>query len=140
MADADRFTLPKTVTALAWVALAAVAVLVQGFPGHTVPFFTGDLAFHVATAHTMQHGNLNGSGPYAGLPSYYGGAFVLVLALFAKLGVDPDRALMVVSWAEPLLWVAAAAILARTMWPARVIAQLSFAALLCWAAAGPGST
>ena len=124
----------KSVTALAWVTLAVAAVLVQGFPGHRVPFFTGDLAFHVGTAHTMQFGDLNGSGPYAGLPSYYGGAFVLVLAFLGKLGLDPDHALMVLSWAEPLLWVAAAATLARAMWPARAIVQLTFAALVCWAA------
>lgn len=115
---------------LPWVALAIVATLVQGLPGHTVPFFSGDLGYHLATARTMTAGDLNGAGPYAGLPSYYGGVFPLVIALFIRLGADATTSVAVLSWFEPVAWLLGGSYLARTLWPRSLQSQLTFCAFL----------
>lgn len=123
---------------LAFLALGGAAVLVEGLPGHRVPFFVGDLAFHLATAHTMAQGSLNGAGVYAGIPSYYGGAFPLVLALAEHADGDSGTLLMIVSWAEPLLWAASAWVLGRALWTTRVGSALFVAFVLFGAGVGLG--
>ena len=124
---------------LGWRSLWS-AVFVEGLPGHRVPFFTGDLAFHLGTAHTMQTGGLNGSAPYAGCPPTTAGRSSWS-SRSSRDGSRPDHALMVVSWAEPCCgWPRPPSLRGRCGRPA-LIAQLAFAALLCWAAgAGLGMT
>ncbi|MGE3621312.1 MAG: hypothetical protein AB7L84_12705 [Acidimicrobiia bacterium] len=113
-----------------WLVLALAAVVVSGLPGRTTDVFLGDLAYHRAVALSMSPGDLNGSGPYEGLPSYYGGLFPIAWALAGGLGLDHEVVLSVVSWCEPALWVAAAAVLAAALWPGRRWAQLGFAGLV----------
>lgn len=116
-----------------WGTLAAVAVLVEGLPGHVVPFFSGDLAYHLATARTMLRGAFNGSSPYLGMPAYYGGLFPLALSCLGLAGVDPSKVLMAVSWFEPLFWLLGLAWLARALWPRIPAASLAFATLTLFA-------
>ncbi|MDX6326020.1 MAG: hypothetical protein QOK15_2374 [Nocardioidaceae bacterium] len=123
-------TSDRLLKALAWSALGLSVLLLQGLPGHRVPFFTGDLAYHLATVRTVHPGSLGIDGPYQGLPGYYGGAFPLLLVAAAWAGADPAVTLMVVSWAEPLLWLVGAAILGRSLWPDQAAARFAFAGLV----------
>lgn len=120
-----------------WLALMAVATVFAGVPGHLVPWFSGDLAYHIGVSRTISVTHPAGFGPYGGLPSYYGGTFPLVLQLIHQIGPSPETALAVLSWFEPACWVASAAYLACALWPRSRTARISFVVLLL-AGAGVG--
>jgi hypothetical protein len=117
--------------------LALASTAFAGLPGHSVPWFSGDLAYHIGVSRTITPAHLAGFGPYAGLPSYYGGTFPLALQVAHAFSLSPEAALTTVSWFEPALWVASAGYLAVALWPAARSAQLTFVVLLI-AGAGVG--
>lgn len=113
----------------AWVVVCLALLVFQGLLGHTVPWFSGDLAYHTGVSRTITWANLNGLGPYDGLPSYYGGLLPLVLALARALSFPPETALSVLSWFEPLGWLACAWYFAGAIW-ARLLPKVVFLVLL----------
>jgi hypothetical protein len=123
--------LRRGLVALPWLVLGGFATALAGLPGHDVPWFSGDLGYHLAVSRTVSWTDLSGDGPYAGLPSYYGGLLPVGLQLgHGLLGADHGDLLAVLSWFEPAAWVAAVAVFARALWPARPLPQLAFAVLL----------
>ncbi|MEO6472524.1 MAG: hypothetical protein ABIR57_11265 [Aeromicrobium sp.] len=117
-----------------WLLLALAATAVAGLPGHTVPWFTGDLAYHLAVSRTMSDGHFNGLGPYDGLPAYFGGAYSLLLSLPIRAGMDPRMVVTVVSWFEPALWVAGCAYLGSALWRGSRSTALIFTVLVLFGA------
>jgi hypothetical protein len=101
--------------AVPWLVLVGFMTWLAGMVGTIASWFPGDLGYHLAVSRTIFEGDLNGSGPYAGLPSYYGGVFSWLWALAEDIGISPDTALSVVSWFEPLLWILACGYLGGTL-------------------------
>lgn len=84
----------------------------------------GDLLYHRGVAGTMLGGDLQGEGPLPGLLSYYGGLFPLAMAFGQRVfGVSFDGLLSVVSWFMTLAWPAALLLLARRIWPGKLLDQ-----------------
>jgi hypothetical protein len=84
----------------------------------------GDIEFHRGVAGTMLGGHLQGQGPLPGLLSYYGGLYPLVLGYGSNLlGTSFEGLLSVVSWFATLAWPAVLLLLARRIWPGRLLEQ-----------------
>jgi hypothetical protein len=78
----------------------------------------GDLAYHRGVAYTMQAGLVEGEGPFRGLLTYYGGLYPLIVGTLASVfGTTFDTIVSVVSWLGGPVWVLAAWLLARRLWP-----------------------
>lgn len=107
------------------VVLGAVllfAVVVQSQLFAVVHDVRGDLAYHRGVALTMTAGSWQGEGPVAGVMSYFGGLFPLVLGWTAELThADPDVLLSVVSWASTLTLPWVLLVVGRRVWPGAVL-------------------
>jgi hypothetical protein len=101
------------------LALAVGAALLIGSNGFQIAAWTGgDLAYHRGVALTVLGGDPQGQGPYAGLLTYYGGLYPLVLGWLAALTGQPfDTVLSLVSWLGALAWPAVLWLLGRRVWP-----------------------
>jgi hypothetical protein len=98
-------------------------------------WIVGDIAYHRGVADTMQGVAWQGEGPYAGLLSYYGGLYPLVLGrISGALAMPFDRVLSVASWGLALLWPLACWWLGRRIWPGRPMAVALFVLLAVSAA------
>lgn len=105
------------------------AFLVQSGPFLSSSGILGDIAYHRGVAYTMQGGAWQGEGPYAGLLSYYGGLYPLLLGLAAMaLGTTFDQVVSVVSWFTTLAWPTALLLLGRRLWPSDRLAVGLFVA------------
>ena len=115
----------------ALLVLSGVAALLLGSNLFQVSsWIAGDIAYHRGVAYTMQGATWQGEGPYAGLISYYGGLYPLVLArLDTLLGLPFDTVLSYVSWAFALLWPLCLWYLARRIWPNDTLAAGVFVVL-----------
>src|SRR5258708_28974446 len=81
-------------------------------------WIVGDIAYHRGVAYTMQGIAWQGEGPYAGLLSYYGGLYPLVLGrISGALAMPFDRVLSIASWGLAILWPLACWWLGRRIWP-----------------------
>jgi hypothetical protein len=93
-------------------------------------WMVGDIAYHRGVAYTMLGVDWQGEGPFAGLLTYYGGIYPLVLGhLAAWLGTTFDTVLSVASWFLPLLWPLAWWSLGRRIWPGQRLATAVFVLL-----------
>lgn len=84
----------------------------------------GDIEYHRGVAGTMLGGDLQGEGPLPGLLAYYGGLYPLFFGYGSHaLGVSFEGFLSVVSWFATLALPAALLLLARRIWPQRLLEQ-----------------
>ena len=82
----------------------------------------GDVEYHRGVVFTMISGRLAGEGPIAGIVSYFGGLYPMVLGFGAKvLGTSFDGLLSVASWPFTLLLPLALLALGRALWPQRTL-------------------
>jgi hypothetical protein len=125
LAERERWT-GRALLVTAWIA----ALLIGSNLFQVSSWMLGDIAYHRGVAYTMQAGSLQGEGPYAGLLSYYGGLYPLVLGAFAGLfGASFDTVLSFASWGFALLWPTALLVLARRVWPEDGLAKGIFVLL-----------
>ena len=98
-------------------------------------WIVGDIAYHRGVAYTMLGIDWQGEGPFAGLLTYYGGIYPLVLGHVAGwLNVPFDTVLSVSSWFLALLWPLACWWLGRRIWPGQPLANAVFVLLATTAA------
>lgn len=139
MADASNRSMPAAAErrlAIALIALSLAWALVVGSNLFQISsWIVGDIAYHRGVAYTMQGVAWQGEGPYAGLLSYYGGLYPLLLGRAAALlGLPFDTLLSVASWGLALLWPLACWWLGRRIWPNRPLAVAVFVILATTAA------
>ena len=96
----------------------AFAVVVHSQLFTVVHDARGDLAYHRGVALTMTAGSWQGESPVAGVMSYFGGLFPMVLGWTAQLtGSDFDVLVSVVSWFSTLALPLTLLALGRRLWP-----------------------
>jgi hypothetical protein len=94
------------------LATIAYAVVVQSAFFARSSWMMGDLAYHRGVAYTMQGGDFQGEGPYAGLLTYYGGLYPLLIAWAGLVsGATFDHLVTLVSWVAPAAWPVALGVL-----------------------------
>ena len=106
-----------------WALIAATgvaALLIHSGGFELKSWFGGDIAYHRGVALTMQGASFQGEGPFAGLLSYFGGLYPMLLAHVAQLGGwSVNAVLSVISWPAALLLPAALTYLGWRLWPDR---------------------
>ena len=113
----------------------AVALFFQSGGFQISEWMLGDLAYHRGVAYTMQGGDVQGVGPYAGLLSYFGGLYPLALGgTAAFFDISFDRAISIISWIAPLALPAALWLLGHRLWPVNRTAKGLFVLLATTAA------
>jgi hypothetical protein len=119
-----RLALPPRVAR--WMPAAVVlatllfALVVQSAGFARSSWMMADLAYHRGVAYTMQGGDVQGQGPYAGLLTYYGGLYPLFLAFAGLVSHSSfDEIVTVVSWVATLIWPLALIALGWRLFPRR---------------------
>jgi hypothetical protein len=130
----DALVEPASRTASDLVAAAiAVATFATNLIVLTLPFIgktwlQGDLAYHRGVALSIDFAHPFGEGPIAGVMSYYGGTYHLVLAaISAVLGISFEAAVAVLSVVWALVWPASLIVLGRRLFPADWLPAAVFA-------------
>ncbi|MCC7105990.1 MAG: hypothetical protein IT307_12680 [Chloroflexi bacterium] len=122
--EAAELSLPRSWAVVGLLALAVIAMLVQGGVFiHKTWLWTGDTIYHRALMAEILNGELLPGGPYAGLPAFYSPLLhYLAAGLAALLHIDPLEGVRLLSIAASPLTPLAAYFLARTLGFDRVVA------------------
>ena len=118
---------------LAWVLIAAtigLSVLAMTLPFIGKGWLLGDLAYHRGVTLSLDLAHPFGEGPIAGVMSYYGGLYHLLLAgLVRVFGVTFEGAVAVLSLVWSVAWPVSLIVLGRRLWPGNLPAVALFAAV-----------
>jgi hypothetical protein len=96
----------------------ALSVLVMTVPFLGKQWLLGDLAYHRGVTLSINLAHPFGEGPIAGVMSYYGGLYHLLLAGFSRIfGLTFEQAIAVLSLIWAVVWPVSLVVLGRRLWP-----------------------